>query len=170
MIYKDLIIDDYEQYNNLRYLALDKFGDNFISTNEGETNRKNGFEATINDKFNFIIGAFDNDKLIGIATFVRETKKKISHRGNIYGMFVHPDYQSKGIGYQLLSELLEKAFKIDGVLQINLGVMAENTSAVRLYEKSGFKTYGIEKNAFVSNGRYLDDKLMSLNKSDYKHI
>jgi predicted N-acetyltransferase YhbS len=39
---------------------------------------------------NFTVGAFEEGKLVGIATFVRETNLKEKHKGHIYGVMWPP--------------------------------------------------------------------------------
>ena len=55
------------------------------------------------------MGAFDNNRLIGIATFMRETGRKERHKGHILGVYVTPSHRRKGIAEALMSALLAKA-------------------------------------------------------------
>src|SRR5260370_40250393 len=50
----------------------------------------------------FTLGAFVDRNLVGIATFVRETKLKEKHKGHIYGVYVTPSQRRNGIGRALL--------------------------------------------------------------------
>ena len=45
---------------------------------------------------NFTLGAFEGDKLIGMATFIRETGLKERHKGRIYGVYVTSSQRGKG--------------------------------------------------------------------------
>ena len=161
MKYRELIIEDFEVYNDLREMSLEVGREMFVSTNDEErNNRKSKFTSRVQDDFSFIMGAFEGNTLIGIVTFVRENRIKIKHKGGIYGMFVNPNYQGKGIGSKLLSLTLEKTFEMEGLRQINLGVMSTNLSAIKLYEKMGFKPYGMEKEAVFVNENFLDELFM----------
>ena len=62
-------------------------------------------------------------------------KKKHKHE-NVLGIFVHEDFQGRGIGDRLLSTLLE------GVDEVILNVASTNTNAIRLYQKKGFQNEG----------------------------
>ncbi len=37
----------------------------------------------------FYLGAFVNDELVGMATFIRDTGLKERHKGRIFGVYVH---------------------------------------------------------------------------------
>ena len=60
---------------------------------------------------------------------------------------VHPDYRRKGIFTSLL-KAGEKEAASWGMNRLELDVWSENTSAVKAYEKSGFRTYN--QKMFVS--------------------
>jgi ribosomal-protein-alanine N-acetyltransferase len=55
----------------------------------------------------------------------------------ISDLFVVPGYRGQGIGTRILETLLEKARKA-GYTNIEIGVLASNTRAQRLYERVGF--------------------------------
>jgi RimJ/RimL family protein N-acetyltransferase len=161
MTYRELTIDDFDAYNELREMALNVGAEIFVSTNDEERNsRKAKFTSRMQDDFSFVMGAFEGNILVGVVTFGREDRIKIKHKGGIYGMFINPDYQGKGVGSALMTLTLEKAFKIEGLRQINLGVMSSNLNAIKLYEKMGFKPYGVEEKAVFVNGNFLDELFM----------
>ncbi len=72
---------------------------------------------------NFILGAFNNETIIGMIGFVRERTKKLNHKSNIWGTYVAQDFRSQGIGRKLLDETIFRAKKLEGLSQINLGVI-----------------------------------------------
>jgi RimJ/RimL family protein N-acetyltransferase len=161
MKYRELTIEDFDAYNQLREMALNVGTEIFVSTNDEErNNRKSKFSSRIEDDNSFVMGAFEGNILIGIVTFIKEERIKIMHKGGIYGMFINPDHQGKGVGSELLSFTLEKASKMTGLRQINLGVMSINLNAIKLYEKMGFKPYGVEKEAVFVNETFLDELFM----------
>src|SRR5207253_1422447 len=61
---------------------------------------------------NFTLGAFENDRLVGIATFVRETGAKERHKGRIYGVYVTSAERRNGVGRALLAALVERRSRI----------------------------------------------------------
>ncbi len=73
---------------------------------------------------------WDGDLLTG---FARVVSDGLLH-GMIYEMIVHPDYQNRGIGSQILKELLDKC-RSDGILEMQL-FCAEGKE--QFYQKHGF--------------------------------
>ncbi|MBS4172703.1 GNAT family N-acetyltransferase [Bacillus sp. FJAT-49736] len=111
----------------------------------------------------FVLGAFNpSDLLVGIVTFMRETSLKTSHKGNIFGMFVASEVRGQGVGRLLLLDLIERARNFDGMEQLNLTVVSNNTAAKKLYSSLGFTVYGVERNALKFDGEYFDEDLMVL--------
>ena len=68
---------------------------------------------------------------------------------NIWALFVHPDYEAKGIGRKLHNTMLDWYFKQTDVT-VWLGT-APSTRAEKFYELSGWKKIGIPI-AIVTNG------------------
>jgi GNAT superfamily N-acetyltransferase len=58
-------------------------------------------------KVNLYLGAFEGGKLIGMATFVRETGLKETHKERIYGVYVSAEFRRRGIGRTLLARIFE---------------------------------------------------------------
>ena len=111
----------------------------------------------------FVLGAFDNHGvLVGMVTFKRENGLKISHKGNIFGMYVVPEAREQGLGKSLMVELIHRVKSCEGMEQINLTVVSKNDSAKKLYKSLGFEVYGVEKNGLKFNGQYFDEELMVL--------
>ena len=61
---------------------------------------------------------------------------------------VDADYRKQGIGKKLMKKMIEFVTKSDGQ-NILLEVMHENSSAIRLYEKMGFKVVGDRKDYYT---------------------
>jgi ribosomal protein S18 acetylase RimI-like enzyme len=85
----------------------------------------------------FSVGCFAEDKLVGfILTGYREIAgQKVCYDG---GTGVIKAYQRKGIGEMMLKELL-KLLNGKGVSRFVLEVLENNTPAISLYEKYGFR-------------------------------
>lgn len=58
--------------------------------------------------------------------------------GAIQNLGVHPDFRDRGIGRALLARALE-GFRSIGCTHAQLEVTVQNTAAVRLYERMGFR-------------------------------
>lgn len=157
---------DAQTYQEVRLSALKINPEAFGSTYEREVkfSLESVAERLEPTKEKFVLGAFNyNSSLVGIVTFMRETSLKTSHKGNIFGMYIAPEGRGKGLGKSLMIELIRKAKNCEGLEQINLAVVSENSSAKKLYKSLGFEVYGVERNALKFNGQYFDDDLMVLN-------
>lgn len=110
----------------------------------------------------FTLGCFsDSQELIGTVTFLRETNPKIAHKGNVYAVYVSPEYRGQGVGHALMTELIHRAREIPGLEQINLSVSG-SLAAKGLYQSLGFTVFGTERNAMKINGHYEDEDWMVL--------
>ncbi len=110
----------------------------------------------------FTLGAFENGRLVGIVTFVRDTGLKERHKGHIYGFYVSREHRRKGVGRALMAEVLERAGKDSSLEQILLAVTTGQTAAQRLYSSFGFETYGTEPHALKHGDVYVDEDYMIL--------
>ena len=110
----------------------------------------------------FYIGAFEDERLVGIVGFFRESGTKGQHKGYIISMYVAPDQRGRGTGKALLAEAIAQARTIPGLEQLLLAVVTTNTSARQLYRSLGFEVYGLEPRAMHQNGQYWDEELMIL--------
>jgi ribosomal protein S18 acetylase RimI-like enzyme len=111
---------------------------------------------------NFTLGAFENDNLVGMATFVRETGLKERHKGRIYGVYVTSTQRSKRIGRALVVALLERAKQDSSLEQILLAVATGQNAARQLYRDRGFEIFGTEPNALKVGSTYVDEDHMIL--------
>lgn len=157
--FKPLAASESNDYRKIRLESLKKFPD-FFSANYEDTVKtdKLSIENDIeNQTFNkFVCGAFFENKLIGICTFV----KNELNIGNIYQMYVKPEFQGHKIGKQLLMETLKEAEKRFSKIEISLEVQTNNYKAIELYEKVGFERVLEEKenNCIVMNFGYNKSK------------
>lgn len=113
-----------------------------------------------NNNTDMMIVAFVNNELVGNVVIRCERNHiKLKHRA-VLGISVKKKYWNKGIGNELLREIIEQA-RVIGYEQIELGVFSDNEKARKLYEKYGFEVWGNLKNAFkLKDGTYRDEILM----------
>jgi RimJ/RimL family protein N-acetyltransferase len=76
-------------------------------------------------------------------------------------MYVAHGAAGRGIGRALLSGLLTRAARVDGLLQVQLTVESRNDAARKLYESLGFRKYGCEVGALNVEGVFHDEDLMA---------
>lgn len=81
----------------------------------------------------------DNDHAIGILTIgaSRDADLDVNCTGEIWGIYIAPDYWRRGIGTTLVYEA-ERILQSRGFNQVILWVLEENMDARRFYERMGF--------------------------------
>jgi ribosomal protein S18 acetylase RimI-like enzyme len=79
-------------------------------------------------------------------------------------MYVRPAARSAEVGRRLVDAVCSLARH--QVELIQLTVVLDNEQARRLYARSGFLEYGIEKRALKEAGRYYDEVLMAKDLSE----
>jgi RimJ/RimL family protein N-acetyltransferase len=77
------------------------------------------------------------------------------------------DYWNRGYGTDAVATLAGWAFNTLNLHRIFLRVFADNTRAIRCYEKVGFQHEGRLRQDSFSNGAYRDTLLMGLLRSDW---
>ncbi len=120
---------------------------------------------TQDNPYSFTLGAVtEAGELMGIVSFKREVENRIrlQHKGLLFRMYVSDQYSGRGIAKALIGEVIKRAMHLPNIEQINLTVITSNERAKGLYQKFGFQTFGVERNAVKTNGGYLDEDLMVL--------
>ncbi len=166
--YRKLQPNESTLYREIRMEALKNNRDSFATTYEDEMAKpKLHFERCIEEQTpnRFTAGAFEDENLIGICSFMQEERGKEQHKGWIMQMYVKPAYKGRKIGFHLLSTAVQLAFEIPAVEQLLLGVMSTNIAANRIYEQAGFVEYGFHKGYTKEEGRYVDERMMMLCRS-----
>ena len=144
--YRRLAPIDSTQYREIRLESLKAHPESFGSTFE-EQNKlpklmfEKAIEQPVDDRF--VIGAFDQNALIGICGFIPfvPNNDDLSDVGTIIQMYVRSAYRGKKIGLSLTKAVLHEAFKLSSIEQIVLDVKEGNKPAFRVYEQAGFQTY-----------------------------
>ena len=67
--------------------------------------------------------------------------------GEIVNVAVAQEFRGRGIGEQMLGELIRQG-RLMSVKRFILDVRVGNTAAIRLYEKAGFRRLAIQKNFY----------------------
>jgi len=104
--------------------------------------------------------AVDSERVVGWADVFPAWAHAVSHCGSL-GMGVLAAYRGRGLGMRLLQACVEKAWT-KGITRIELEARADNTAAIALYEKVGFKHEALKRNAMRFGGQYFDAVQMSL--------
>lgn len=153
---------DASAYRALRLRALWEYPQAFTSSYAED--EKLPLEATVNrlgsahQKF---WGAFDVGELCGMVGMDCETRAKNRHKATVVGMYVAHEQMGRGIGRALVETLVEDA-RACGLELLVLTVTHAESSARRLYERCGFRSFGIEPRAIKVDGHFFAKNHMYL--------
>ncbi|MBA3378359.1 MAG: GNAT family N-acetyltransferase [Chloroflexia bacterium] len=112
---------------------------------------------------NAVFGAIMGDgSVVGMTGVARWYRPKMSHRVDIWGFYVAPEYRGQGIANRLLETAIDYARSVDGVLQLHLQVVSTNVAATRSYARAGFERWGRMPRADIIDGQALDNDFMVL--------
>lgn len=106
----------------------------------------------VQDKTRWIYIAYFEKNMVGYSQVYDVTEKTVE-----IGFVIHPDFQGKGFGKEIVLETIEKAKENFPDKKVILYVLKSNPKAIHIYKKLGF----IEKELPLSNETTLG---MELNK------
>ena len=146
-------------YHELRLRGLREHPEAFTSSFEEESRKPLGWAQkrlahSAEAPYNFVLGALSDGILIGILGVSVEPRAKSKHKGNVFGMYVAPEYAGRGVGRTLLTACIQRAREVPGLEQLQLTVTEGNVRAKTLYEKAGFRAFGLEQNAIKVGEQY----------------
>jgi RimJ/RimL family protein N-acetyltransferase len=98
--------------------------------------------------------AREDGQMVGMASINRFTESSKEHCGEL-GFSVREGHQRRGIGYQLVRAVLDKARK-EGLQRIECSCFAHNEPAVGLLCKAGFREEGLRIGAIKKHGQLRD--------------
>ena len=157
---------DAAEYRELRLRALREHPDAFTSSFEEDrlkpidwARQRLGHRREA--PHDFVLGAFSGGTLVGMLGLSVEPRKKVRHIGDVFGMYVAPEHAGRGAGKLLLDSCIARAREA-GLEQLRLTVTDGNARARSLYERAGFRLFGLERNAVKLDGRYHDKCHMAL--------
>ena len=104
------------------------------------------------------LAAEHEGRIVGFATINKQTHPRRRGVGG-YNIYLHQDYHDAGLGTAMTTIILQEA-RDQGLHKVNLEVVAENTIAVRVYEKTGFKVEGRIRDTYYGEDEAYHDTLM----------
>lgn len=154
---KKLSEKNWKEFRELRLEALNTDPAAFGSSFEEEVLfSQKEWKKRIHD----ILFATFNNKPVGMIVYVFEEKLKIKHIANIYGVFVKKEFRGQKIGEQLIKNAISVISKRKDIIKIKLNVNPDQKSAVKLYEKYGFKITGKYSKELYVCGNFYDELIM----------
>lgn len=93
-----------------------------------------------------------NDRIVGYAV-IYKFPSQIRKRIGDFAIYLDQDFHNVGLGTAMTKRILQLAKK-EKMHRIELSVVEENKSAIRLYQRTGFQIEGVNKDAFYGQ----DDK------------
>ena len=105
------------------------------------------------------IVASSDSGLVGFLNVMGSQVPRLRHSA-VLAVGVRRSHWGQGIGSRLLMEALRWA-PTARLSRLELYVALDNTRAISLYEKAGFRVEGQRKRAYVINGNSVDDQLMA---------
>lgn len=166
-----LTAQDAGEWSRLRLEALDQDPTAFSSSVEehqalplAEVQRR-----LAGNPDSFVVGAFEEGRLFGMAGFHRETGPKTRHKGRVWGVYVTAAKRGQGAARRMMRTLLDRAASTPGIEQILLSVTDSQSAALSLYRSLGFVIFGTEPRALKVDGRMLDEHyfVLTLHVKEY---
>jgi RimJ/RimL family protein N-acetyltransferase len=138
---------DAPAYRSLRLRGLREHPEAFTSSYEEDAQHPlQVAQARLDSQRTRFWGAFQDRELCGAVGLEREGRAKVLHRAKVVGMYVVPEAKGQGVGARLLQALLAHS-RTEGLESLVLTVTEGNEAARRLYERCGFRSFGIEPRA-----------------------
>lgn len=101
-----------------------------------------------------LVALFEGKIVAGLGLFGQE--KEFTRQNAGLGISIQKAYSGSGLGTVMMEYALEEARKA-GLHRIDLTVRTYNDSAIRLYEKLGFRRVGELKEVALIDGKYVDE-------------
>ena len=84
------------------------------------------------------------------------------------GIVLNREIWGRGYGTEALLLVLRYSFKELNLHRVQLDVLAENSRAIRCYQKAGFREEGRRRQVYFRNGKWRDDILMGILAEEFR--
>lgn len=113
----------------------------------------------------FTIVTKDGNHIIGTCSI------RITRRSGTIGMLIGDSaYQSKGIGKEVESALIDFCFNELDLHSVNASILADNERSLRCAKSVGFKECGVRHEAEFVHGKWKDVFILEILNPNHKHL
>lgn len=119
------------------------------------------FRKNIKDKDFTTLVVESHGRITGLTTFEYRRWNNIIY---VYTLYIAKDFQGKGTGSELISEILKRARGLK-VRKIFLDTKRTNKKAIHFYKKRGFEEAGLIKD-YYKTGKCRDALILSLDTKE----
>lgn len=152
--------DRWHDYKTLRLEAITDSPQSFLPTmDEALTQSDEEWQERIKTMF---FAVTDDDELVGMTGYYRESKTKQNHIVNVVSVYVSPDYRQQGLARKLLEATIAAIKQNPEIRKIQLGVITTQTAAYDLYQSVGFQKFGTAHRALKVGNTFYDEHLMEM--------
>ena len=161
IVFREAEIDDAEEM--ISYLNIvGRESDNLMHGSDGFNVPveavKRRIKASHDADNSVILIALAGERIIARAELNGYPGSRLHHNA-MFSISVRKDYWNKKIGTMLMTEIIERAKKMN-LRNIELEVVAGNKAAIALYHKMGFSDVGVYKDYWFANNVYSDAIVM----------
>ncbi len=109
---------------------------------EGKISYYNIEEMILSPQVEVLVAVIESKIVSSGYARIATAKPYLNHQNYAYlgFMFTHPDYRGKGINSDLI-EVLKEWCRAQNIFELRLDVYSDNPSAIKAYEKAGFKKH-----------------------------
>ena len=86
------------------------------------------------------------------------------------GFILHPDHWGRGLATEALGAVLDRAFRVHGLLSVIADVDPRNTASLRLLTRLGFQETGRRANTWNVDGVWCDSVDLALLLEDWRQV
>lgn len=170
IILRELSFSDVQTINQWRNNPelISKLGSNFRYINM-ETDEQ-WFKNYMSSRHNTVRCGIhsESNELIGVIYL--NNIDHLNQSAELSIMIGDVENRGKGYGKSAVHQMLKHAFFNLNLNRISLTVLTDNLTAICLYEKCGFKKEGVLRQTLYKEGRWHDQIIMSILKSEFKEI
>lgn len=156
-----LLPDEWYLYRDLRLEAVCNNPEAFGTTYEEElltTEQEWRYRLSHNMLF-----ARSTNRIVGMIGAVLSSTQKRKHSALVISFYVSPEFRNQGVGAKLLSAIIDHLKVLDYVKIVMLYVTTKQLEVINLYKKFKFHIHGVLENAYMQNGVFYDQFIMSRN-------